>query len=307
MEYFELLYYADLFVAGDLDPFATMWISMVVAGALFLVIYVMEAIALWTISGREGYKHRWMAFIPFFNSYYIGVLSEKNKFYNMPAKRISLALAIVEFLLVCGFIFYYSVAGIVYAGNLYESVIQTVPLTGQSVVVGYKASSRIAGTWIAWVFDYLDVYVLDWVNIIYILLNVLVVITFFQTYACRRYFLFSIIAVIFPVKGVLMFAVRNNRGMNYRDFVRGEQRRRYEMYQQYYNQNGNPYGGYNPYSGRPTPPPSDNPYSSRPSSPAEDPFDGLGEQSGSSSSSGDGAKNTPENGDGGDPFDEFKN
>lgn len=297
MEFFQLIYYSDLFVIADLDPFKTLWISMIIAGVIFIAFFVLEAIALWTISGREGYKHRWMSFVPFFNTYYIGELSDKNRFYNIPAKRLSLALAIVEFLLVGGLIFYYVIAGIVYAGNLYEPVIQTIPLTGESVIVDYAASSRIEGTWIAWVFDNLELYVLNWVNFVYIILHVLVVITFFQTYAARRYVIFSLGAVLFPIKGALMFAVRNNKSINYRDFVRGEQRRRYEMYQQYNNQSGNPYGGYNPYNGRPTPPPSDDPYSSRPSAPSEDPFDGFGEKSSSD-------KKTPS---GEDPFDEFKN
>ena len=92
-----------------------------------------------------------------------------------------------------------------------------------------------------------------------------------------------------------MFAVRGNRGMNYHDFVRGEQRRRYEMYQQYNYHSGDGRGGYNPYNGRPTPPPSDDPYSGTGGgSSSGDPFEGLGSSSGGSSQ------------DPGDPFDDLK-
>ena len=305
MEFFELLYYSlsfyDIFSpANNSDPFTVLWVSMIVAGVLFVAVYVLQAIALWTISGREGYKHRWMAFIPFLNTYYIGVLSDKNRFYNMSSKALSLALAIVELLLVAGYIVYYAVAGIIYAGGLYEIQTQTVTIMGQTqtIAVGYISSSRIAGTWFAWVFDYLEGYVLVWINLAYILLNVFVVISFFQTYACRRYVLMSFASVLFPVKGVLMFAVRNNKGMNYRDYVRGEQRRRYEMYQQYTSQNGgNPYGGYNPYGSRPGTPSGDPYQSPRSGDSAPDPFDGLGSSGnsqGTASSSDD------------DPFDEFK-
>ena len=166
------------------------------------------------------------------------------------------------------------------------------------IAVGYVSSSRIAGTWFAWVFDYLEGYVLVWINLAYILLNVFVVISFFQTYACRRYVLMSFASVLFPIKGVLMFAVRNNKGMNYRDYVRGEQRRRYEMYQQYTSQNGgSPYGGYNPYGSRPGTPSGDPYQSPRSGDSAPDPFDGLGSSGnsrGTASSSDD------------DPFEEFK-
>ena len=301
MDFFELLNYADLFTPYGSSPFDSLWISLTIAGALFVILYVLEAIALWTISGREGYKHRWMSFIPFFNTYYIGVVSDKNRFYNLPSKGVSLALAIIELLLVAGYILYYSIAGIVFAGGLYDVITQTSSITGQTIVIGYQSSGVISGTWIGWIFDYLDIYILQWFNLVYLLLNVLVVISFFQTYACRRYVLMSLGAVIFPIKGILMFAVRNNTGMNYRDYVRGEQRRRYEMYQQYSNQNGgNPYGGYNPYNGRPTAPPSDGkPYegSSAPSGSDEDPFGGFGASDGGKSSAA-----QPD-----DPFDEFKN
>lgn len=309
MEFFEFLYYADFFLFSVDNPAQALMIGMIVAGVLFLVVYAMEAVALYTIAKREGYKHKWMAFVPFFNSYYIGVVSDKNRFYNLPSKSVSLALAIVELLLVAGYILYYSVAGIVYAGELYDVVTQQVTAMGQTqtVIVGYAASSTLWQRlpWMAWIFDYLESYVLTWVNLLYILLSVLVIISFFQTYACRRYIWLSLGSVLFPIKGILMFAVRNNKGLNYRDYVRGEQRRRYEMYQQYSNQNGgNPYGGYNPYNGRPGTPPSGSPYQPpRPDESAADPFDGLGASSDNKSSGSDSSSSStsPD-----DPFEEFK-
>lgn len=293
MDFFELLSYGNSIsqlIPVEMDPFTTLLVSMVIAGCLFVVLFALQAVALYTIAKREGYRHKWMAFIPFFNTYYIGVVSDKNKFYNFPAKTVSLVLAIIETLLVAGFVLYYVVAGIVYAGGFYEVVTQTTSL-GITYIVGYQSSARIAGTWLAWVFDYLDAYVLSYVNLVYILIHVVVVITFFQTYSCRRYVLLSLACVIFPIKGALMFAVRNNRAMSYKDYMRGEQRRRYENYRQYNNQSGTPYGGYNPYSGRPSAPPDEG--ASAPPQ-GEDPFGGLGKTDGDSSA--------PE-----DPFDEFKN
>lgn len=282
MEFFELLSWMNMFMPYGFEPFTALWVSAVIAGALFAVLFALQAIALWTISGREGYRHRWMSFVPFLNTYYIGEVSDKNRFYNLPARAVSAALAVVELLLAAGFILYYVVAGMVYAGGLYDTVTQTSALTGQVLIVGYQASSGIRGTWLAWIFDNL-LTILSYVQLLYILLNVLVVITFFQTYACRRYVLMSLGCVLFPVKGILMFAVRGNRGMNYRDYVRGEQRRRYEAYQQYSNQNGgNAYGGYNPYNGRPSAPPPGDPYEDPREGSGEDPFGGMGSSPSSS-------------------------
>ena len=298
MDFFDLRFYIDFFISYDVEPFKKLWMSFVIAGCIYLVFFVLEGIALWTIAGREGYRHRWMAFVPVLNSYYIGVVSDKNKFYNrIPARSVSLALAIVELLLVAGYVLYYVVTGIVLAGGLYDTQAQQMTIMGQTqtfyVITG--SSSAISGMWLGWIFDYLDTAVLSWVKLIYILLHVVTIITFFQTYACRRYVMMSLFSVFLPVKPILMFAVRGNRGMNYHDFVRGEQRRRYEMYQQYNYHSGDGRGGYNPYNGRPTPPPSDDPYSGTGGgSSSGDPFEGFGSSSGGSSQ------------DPGDPFDDLK-
>ena len=124
-------------------------------------------------------------------------------------------------------------------------------------------------------------------------------ICFFQTYASRRYLLFAITSVLFPVSGILFFIVRNNKGINYRDYIRNEQARQYKMYQQYqqyYHQQqqngGNPYDS-NPYER--------NPYESAPEgnssqrqTPPDDPFGGLGSDGSNSGNSGA-------------PFDDFNN
>ena len=76
---------------------------------------------------------------------------------------------------------------------------------------------------------------------------------FFQTFAARRYMLFTITSVLFPVQGIIIFILRNNSGMNYREYIRREQERQYRMYQQYRRQQSfdqNPYNQ-NPYSRNP--------------------------------------------------------
>ena len=103
--------------------------------------------------------------------------------------------------------------------------------------------------WASWCFNYLNDWILRFVDLAFLVLQVFVLAAFFQTYAARRYFLFTITSIIFPIQGILFFVLRNNRGMNYGEFIRGEQERQYRMYQQYRQQNfdGNPYNQ-NPYS-----------------------------------------------------------
>ena len=77
MDFFEYANLALQFVDGGL-----FWVPFLVGGLCFATVFVFEGVALYTIAKREGYKNKWMAFIPFFNTYYIGVCAQKNKCMN---------------------------------------------------------------------------------------------------------------------------------------------------------------------------------------------------------------------------------
>ena len=145
-------------------------------------------------------------------------------------------------------------------------------------------------------YNYMDKYILSTANLVLIILEICVLMCFFQTYASRRYVLFTVTSILFPIQGILFFVVRNNKGVNYRQYVAAVQAQQYRMYQQqqqYYNQNpynrqprdnGNPYQ--NPYSQQ---------GNSRSGTKPDDPFGDFGSDNG-----GNGAN-------GGSPFDEFDN
>lgn len=317
MDFFEFTSIAEQFLRGTNDPFTGLWVSLIVGGLCFAIIYVFQAVALYTIAVREGFRHKWMAFVPFFNTYYIGVLSEKNKIYNQPPRRIAMIQAIIEVILVALFVLYYVCAGIILAGGFYRQITESYVFGGTTIeiLVGYEVMGLPDEFgWIGWIFAYLQTYILSWMQLIYLLLNVFVLISFFQTYACRRYVVFSLLSVFFPVKGILFFAVRNNSGMNYRDFIREQQQRQYRMYQEYNRQNGgNPYG-YDPYSGQPFNR-QNNPYGGAGggNGGSSDPFGEFSSSGNGSSSGGSYPGGTSGNGSSGgknpgsdDPFEEFK-
>lgn len=292
MDFFE---YAELV---QRLPNNELWVSYLVGGLCFAIVFIFSAVALFTIASREGYKHKWMACIPFFNTYYIGVCGQKNKCLGMDARKAAVITAILEFLLVVGFSVYYigrwmlasggyimttSSYDTVFGGQIYEYAVFDVPSNLE---------------WAKWCFYYLYDYILWWVQLVYVFLEILVLSCFFQTYAARRYFIFTITSVLFPVQGILFFVLRNNRGLNYRDYVIREQEKQYRMYQQYHRQNNNPYN--NPYNQNPY----NNPYSNgsynnpptgNPQGSADDPFAefGGGNGSGSGGSSNTGGSNDP--------------
>lgn len=253
--------------------------SLIIAALCFAVVYIFQAVALYTIASREGYKSKWMAFVPFFNIYYIGVVSEKNKVFKTSAKSFSLALCFVELALVVLYAVYFASAGVIFAGGFYEELIEYTTFGGQQieVVIGYRSVGVPQPlAWAGWFFDWSDA-IITCVELAYIVLNVFVLIAFFQTYSSRHYVLFALVSILFPIKGIMFFVVRNNRARNYREYVREQQQRQFRMYQQYNRQNttGNPYN-YNPYTGQPINHEAGNPYQQPghgSGAPQSDPFD----------------------------------
>ena len=334
MDFFQFASYAEYFVTFNIDVNGQvanrLWICLLVGGLCFLIVYIFQAIGLWTIAKRAGYSQKWMAFLPFFNVYYIGVCAQKNKVYGMNAKTFALIPAILEIFLVGGYILYYVAAFTVW------DYIDWVPYSygsGMEILVpGNTALSTLPQSlaWLWWVFANLNDYILSWFELIYILLKLLLLTSFFRTYAAKQYLLFSVVGALLPLTGILIYAVRNNAGMNYMDYLKKVRERNYRMYQQQYGNpyNQNPYnggyngqggynganggynGGYNGANGN-----YGNGYGGQgpaQGSSAPDPFDeygsgssnssGYGQASGSGGSSG---SDSGSNSGGGSPFDEF--
>jgi hypothetical protein len=292
MEFFRFFSTAEsAFLSWYQSPLSLLQMALLIAAVCFLVVYAFQAVALYTIAQKGGYDKKWMAFVPFLNTYYIGVLSNKNRLFNLPAKTIGLIAAILEgvyaVLSIIFFVALFTLAANNYLGIDYTSVYYGgETLSIPSALVSYNVPAELY--WADWIVYYFDGIILPIFDLAYALCEIMLVVVFFQTYACGHYLLFSIFAVIFPIKGILFFAVRNNKGYNYRDYLRARQARQYEMYRQYHNQGGNPYN-YNPYSGRTQPPPDGNPYNSgnntnhaKPSDPFED-FGSNGNSSNGSS------------------------
>lgn len=251
MDFFEYASVAQIFVNSD-----TWYVPLIVGGLCFLTVFVFQAVGLFIISGREGYKNRWMAFIPFFNTYYIGVCGQKNRtFKTVDTKIFSLIAAILEVLLVVGYVLNYVARFLLISYNLIEYVESTngYGLMWQTEVLSSGIREYPELFWAGWCFEFLDKFILSFMELAFLVMQVFTLSAFFQTFAARRYMLFTITSLLFPVQGILIFILRNNSGMNYREFVRREQERQYRMYQQYRQQQSfdqNPYNQ-NPYSRNP--------------------------------------------------------
>lgn len=266
MDFFRIAQVAEAFM----EP-ADWRLSMIYGGVIFLIVFVFQAIALYTIASHAGIKYKWMAFVPFLSTYYIGVCARKNKAFGLDSKVVGIIMASLEFALCAGYIMHY--VGYHFA----EPFIETVESQDFYGLIFPESTIQNIDPKYAWAgFCYQTLGdILDWVSLIYLFGQVMLLSAFFQTYATRRYFIFTLCSVLFPIQGILFFAVRNNTGMSYREYVMREQERRYRMYRQYsqsnpYDQNNYNQNNYNQgYGERP------NGYDdySRPETGNEDPFD----------------------------------
>ncbi len=223
------------------------WLPIVCVGAFFAVVFALQAIALYTVASRSGYKNKWMAFVPFLSTYYIGVCAQKNKIFNRVDARIfSAVAAVMEFLLLGGSIVYYVAILLLARSGCLEITINEMTSMVLAEIVGSIPNNLF---WAEWCFNNLYDYILSWFSLLFMFVQVLLLSAFFQTYSARRYFIFTVASALFPIQGIIFFIIRNNKGYNYREYLRLEQERRYRTYQQFQQQNfsQNPYNQ-NPYS-----------------------------------------------------------
>lgn len=291
MEFFEYSNYAQLII-GQFNGSVSSWVYFLVGGLCFLAIYVFRTVGLYVIATREGIGHKWMAFIPFFSTYYIGVCGQKNRVFNIDTRIVGIVAAALEFILVGLYILDIVSSAlvdpyIVYTTEDYALPGQQFQITTAALDEAAMLTANPSLGWAGWCYNHLYTYVTGWLNFLYMLVMVVLLNCFFQTYSTRRYLLFTITSVLFPVQGILIFAVRNNRGVNYAEYMRAVQERMYREYRNQQTFNQNPYNQ-NPYSRNQYNNPTGGGQTQQQQKPA-DPFDEFGGN------------------DGGDPFDEFKN
>lgn len=294
MEFFEFASIAEAAFVND--PYKQqLWAYLLIGAFCYALVYIFEAVALYTIAKRDGYKNRWMAFVPVLNTFYIGVVSKK----NLKGMYFPIIAAAAEGVYIILYIIYYIALALIFGGGyaapIYESVMS------YDMIVGYTQVNLPASlNWAWWVFANLENYVIYWVQLLYIVSNMFLLVAFFRTYSSPRYILFSIVSVLFPVKGIFMFVVRNNAGKNYGQYLNEQRQRQYNMYQEYMRQNGGYQNGQNYNGGYQNGQNYNGGYQNggyQNGGSPDDPFDGLGGNGGSGGASGSSSGGSPD-----DPF-----
>ena len=252
---------------------------------VYLILVVFGGIGLNKLAKKQGLKHRWMAFLPFLNTYYAGKLAGETQFFGQKMKRVGLYAMISEILYVALQLFVFAAVIISYFPEYRTLEVSDGVMTG--------AANEAMPSWIepAVTYGNLVAYLLWFFVIVFFCV---LFVAFFRKYYARGPILLAFLSAVLPFRGFTIFAVRNNAPVDYNDYIR----RRTQAYMRGNGYNQPPYGPYGP---------GNSGYGSGGPQNGPDPFEGFGGPSGgnygASGGSSSGSSSSPSSDD--DPFSEF--
>ncbi len=275
MEFFEwsdfIQYIMDMFSYGVANTneaqqrylLTELIVGVSVGGAIWIALLILGGIGLSKMAKKEGKRNRFLAFIPFFNTFYAGHVAGEARFFGQKMKRAGLYAAIVEAL--------YCAIGVVMLVTqfLFLPYVALQPgvdvWTGQEITQLGIDSSAIPIN-LRWLYRAVyggNAIGFGWLSIIHTLLMLVFIVLFFvllvalfKKYYPRNPILMTVLCALFPVSDLAFFLLRNREPFDYDAYLR---RRAEEMRRRQYGPYGPTYGPtYGPQAGMP---PRDEPFS----------------------------------------------
>lgn len=209
-------------------------ISVGVAGGLYLLGLIFGGIGLYTIAKREGVAHGWLGFLPFANTWFTGKLAGEASFFGQKMKRTGLYAMLAELLYTALGVFTLVIFFLLANPEYY-----LVTINESTGVASVKFMPSYLPEGMGWLADaslYCDIvsYLMWFVALVFFCVMFT---AFYRKYYARSPFLMVFLSVILPARGFTIFAVRNNRAVDYNEYMR----RKMEEYARA----NNPYGPYN--------------------------------------------------------------
>jgi len=187
-----------------------LWICFAAALGVYLVCLILGGIAMNKMAKREGVTGRWMAFVPFLNTYFAGKLAGDLYFFGKKFNGGKIVTAVLEFFYIASVFFNFLMIVIlipyreIVMQNGVESVRYNPPADLNWTVAAANASSIIT-------------------NVFYFLMLFMFAVVYsalLRKYAPRSYIWLMLLSVLLPFRGVVLFALRNKEGMDYGEYIR---------------------------------------------------------------------------------------
>ncbi len=296
MEFFDLISIPQFFMqyfgpesVASIDELIGLYlnirtVSLYVAAGLYLVCLLFGGFGMLAMAKKVGLGHAWMGFVPFLNTYYAGRLAGETRMFNQKMKRPGLYAMLAEILYVAFNVFALVIRFILTDPAYYAEVELSDGSTGiqfDESLLPTQYRWMVTADLVCSIVSYLIYFVL-------VFFMCVLFFAFFRKYYARGPFLMTFLCAVLPLRGFVIFAVRNNDPVDYDAWMRRRMQEYARQQQQMYgDMGGYGQGGYGQ-SG----------YDDVSSAPQEDPFpdykggsggtpqDGDKSSSGSSGSSG---------------------
>ena len=257
---------AALFAKNDRQLIYTFYWGLGVGVAIWLGLFLLQGIGLFTMAKRRGFKKSFLAFIPFVNLWYIGKLAGDCNFFGQKVKRAGMYAMIAQIIITV-------LSLLALASEMYLWISFGVPEVSQMGSAYWTGLTGFALT-VSKFFD-ISAYLLSIFQLAYEILLVILLMGLYKQYAPNQYMVLGVLTLFIPLAHyIVIFALRNRAAIDYNAFMRAkheaymrqqqEYRNHYNPYNPYNNPYGNPYhrgdeGGYGaPYNngryGQNTPP-----------------------------------------------------
>ena len=211
-------------------------ISVGVAGGIYLICLIFGGIGMTAMAKKVGMKHSWLAFLPLANTWYAGKLAGETQLFGKKMKRIGLYAMLAE--LACIAI---NVFALVVRFGLYQPGYFVERYNDSGTLINIDIDPEripMALRWLVTANIVLDVVKsISYIAMLFFLCVLFY--AFFRKYYARGPFLMTFMCALLPLRGFVIFAVRNNTPVDYNAYMR----RKMEEYRR---QQG---GGYGPYNG----------------------------------------------------------
>ena len=265
------------------------FISALCVLGVYLVLLIFGGLGLNKLAKKQGLKHRWMAFFPFFNTYYAGKLAGETQFFGQKMKRVGLYAMLTEIAYVALQLFVMVATVISYFPQY-----RTLEVT-DNVLIGQPNADMPSWVEPSITYGGLVAYLVWFFVIIFFCV---LYIAFFRKYYARGPILLAFLSSILPFRGFTIFAVRNNAPVDYNDYIRRRTQEYIRRNAPYGPQNGS-YGPQNgPYGPQNGPCGGNGQNNGQYNGP--DPFEGFGGPENTNSGGSNGSNGSED-----DPFSEF--
>lgn len=262
------LYHCNRFVSEFLSNFSddstlVLKLGLGIGAGVWLILFILQGVGLYTMAKRRGMRKRALAFLPFANIWYMGKLAGECRVFGRKVKRVGLYAMLAQIALTL-------LIGLYLAAELYLYM-QGEPIYPETSHYPYWGFDGFAGK-VEDFYKYGDLFIAIF-DLTYVILMIVLLNGLFKQYAPRKYMILSILFVFLsPARFVTVFCLRNKEPIDYEAYMRARREAYIRQRQQYYNRYGNGSYGGNPYGN----PYQQNPYQNQPPKQPEEPFGEFG-------------------------------